>query len=58
MPVATTLYRHNFQGGMQTGTTADLMLYARPFGGVINLKGVVTLNLAGSSHSIHEYKLP
>ena len=58
VPVATTLYIHNIQGGIQNGTNCDISLFAKPFGGVFNLKSVVALNLAGSSHSVHEFKLP
>jgi hypothetical protein len=58
IPAGYTGYLTNYQGGITTGTALDLKLYAKPFGGVFNLKGNLPLNLTGSSFDQRVYKTP
>ena len=58
VPTAYTLYLWNYAAGVSGGTTAEVNLMAKPFGGVYNLKGQVQLNSAGSSFERVDYKVP
>lgn len=58
VPAGFTAYLENYQGGINGGALCDLELFAKPFGGVYNLKGTMLLNLTGNSYSQRDYKTP
>lgn len=58
IPSGYTGYLKKYQGGITTGTALDLKLYAKPFGGVFNLKGNLPLQSGGSSFDVREYSTP
>ena len=58
IPAGYTAYMYRYQGGMQNGTSADLKLYIKPFGGVFNIKGELALSASGTSYSTRDYALP
>jgi hypothetical protein len=58
VPAGKTMYMFSFRGAISGGTTAEIDLFAKPFGGVYNLKGEVRLSSTGSSHEEVTYKIP
>jgi hypothetical protein len=58
VPAGYTGYIEQFGGGTQGGTTCDLELFVKPFGGVFNLKSKIALNVTGTSNQDYDYKYP
>ena len=58
VPAGMTLYLWNFMGSISGGTTGEIDLYQKPFGGVYNLTGEIRLNSAASSSQRVDYKVP
>ena len=58
VPAGFTGYIEQYGGGTQGGTTLDLELFVKPFGGVYNLKHTLALSSTGTSNETYFYKFP
>jgi hypothetical protein len=58
IPAGYTGFIEQFGGGTQGGTTLDIELFVKPFGGVYNFKGKMSLNSTGTSQDDRDFKYP
>lgn len=58
VPRGYTAYLEKFQGSVNGGALLDLELFAKPSGGVYNLKGTLLLNTTASSYVVKQYDTP
>jgi hypothetical protein len=58
VPANKTAYLYQFHGGISGGTSLELDLYIKPFGGVFNLKNTLLLTAAGQSTDVISYDTP
>jgi len=60
VPAGYTAYMSGFSGSFNGGAASNVLLnlFAKPLGGVFNLKSSLSLNTAGSSAGVRDFKIP